>query len=156
MVLIVSVFVAVASSSSDTPGGSANTTQDLFSGNSGDNFVENPLKCPLDLSHFDRSEVQAGLASLLDKNTRITPTTEIIIPAKSQPSIDVFLKSRKYASEHQKTKKPQPVLKVQATNSDLCKSFLSPFQRYQLLKPFMDSMKSGERLDKLKGVELGI
>ena len=122
-------------STSGSETASANTTQsDLFSA-TGENVVENPLKCPLDLSHFEHHSGEAGLETLLGK-TRLPPT-EISIPVKSQPSIDVFLKSRK--SSLPKHKKPVAA----ATNSDVCKDFLSPFQRYQLLKPFMDSIKTG-------------
>ena len=126
-------------STSGSENASTNTTQsDLFSA-TGENVVENPLKCPLDLSHFEHHSGEAGLETLLGKKLPL-PAQVSIIPVKSQPAIDVFLKSKKAPTALHKQKKSAVAL---VTNSDVCKDFLSPFQRYQLLKPFMDSIITG-------------
>jgi len=85
-------------------------------------FLENPLKSPLDLGPLSESTV--GLETVLDKENGIIVNNNII---KEHPDLAVF-------SNRQKTQ----------AGGRSGKDFLSPYKRYKLLKPYLDSINNKE------------
>jgi len=76
-------------------------------------IVEDPLKCPLDVSHF--ADAGQGLAVLIDGNGSDGAIKKFQILSKPVPSIDLF--------------DVKPDLSAQKIILD---KFLTPFQRFQV------------------------
>ena len=90
-------------------------------------ILENPLKCPLDLSSLQRHDDQMlELPVLLKKvsSRELSINTEIVVPFKHKPEIDIFSSAKE----------------SEIKNSNNINIFLSPFQRLQLLKPYLEAM----------------
>ena len=114
-------------------------------------YNENPLKCPLDLGSL--TSVGEGAASCLvdrhmDRIVRkfkpVAPPTGRLIKAK--PDLAVFAADRKlkggvsssaaaagFAKSREGNVEPAPMV-----------SFVSPFKRYQLLKPYLETIEQQE------------
>ena len=92
-------------------------------------ILENPLKCPLDLSNIQRHEDQLHDLPVILKNMNAfdKPTTKtfIQVPFKDKPSLDIFSLEKTPSTMN---------------SSDRVNIFLSPFQRLQLLKPYLEAM----------------
>lgn len=94
-------------------------------------ILKDPLKCPLDLTNFD--EEQEGLDVFLSKDEMKIETS-----VKIQPKDNASIESFGNKSE------------IQPGNA-LTRVFLSPFERYKMLKPYLDSMasKKEDKKDKI-------
>ena len=92
-------------------------------------ILENPLKCPLDLSNMQSHEDQLPDLPVLIKNRngydKSSTNTIIQVPFKDKPSLDIFSLENT----------PSTI-----NRSDQVNIFLSPFQRLQLLKPYLEAM----------------
>merc|ERR1719431_1026859 len=95
----------------------------------GQEFNENPLKCPLDLSGMDFGN---GLPTLIDvksgKLSKFKPSV-ITTNINTTPQLLVF------TSKNQQIKK-----KV----NEKIKKFVSPFERFKLLVPYLEKLKIAE------------
>ena len=89
------------------------------------NILENPLKCPLDMSHWGQEE-ELDLKVFLENDQIEVNESACKALKKSAPCVLALNKSR-------------------VTESTLEKTFLSPYQRYKMLRPYLDSMKKGEK-----------
>ena len=97
------------------------------------NVLENPLKCPLDLSNFQRfQEEESGVNVLFKSPNQITIVNDneqlavTSITYKDRPDFKIFSSEKKMNS-----------------NSDVLNNinvYLSPFQRFQLLTPYLEAM----------------
>ena len=122
------------------------TNADLSSNSGGGSFsqpstlhvLENPLKCPLDLSKFHKdinADEPADRLNVLLSNQQNSkmdgvPERPIHIPFKVKPAFDIFAHdSFKPTATHES-----------AISDSRIDVFLSPFQRLQLLKPYMEAM----------------
>ena len=93
------------------------------------NVLENPLKCPLDLSHWGQDE-DLDLDVILKskgQNDEVNIESDYKGLKKSKPCVLALNKSK--ASE----------------GTMLEKTFLSPYQRYKMLRPYLDSMRNQEK-----------
>jgi len=105
-------------------------------------ILQDPLKCPLDMSNWDPENYDEGLEVLLDK-TDMKTEASTSIQAKEKAHINAF--------DNQ----------INREGNKLNKVFLSPFERYKMLKPYMDSMntaapKTGEIVtdeDRIKSIK---
>ena len=94
--------------------------------------LENPLKCPLDLSSIQRHQEQEDVLDVLLRGTDIdvdkldTNQMALSVPYKVKPTLDIFSSNKKQWPKNHG---------IEHVNI-----FLSPFQRLQLLKPYLDAM----------------
>ena len=91
-------------------------------------ILANPLKCPLDLSNIQQEQVQDNLDVLL-KNKEIKDMSKEkrnVVPCKKQPALDIFSSKEKFTSN--------------VKEDNRINIFLTPFQRLQLLKPYLESL----------------
>ena len=91
--------------------------------------LENPFKCPLDLSSIQRHQEHDGDLPVLLKATRVDCERVngpiMSIARKEKPELDIFSSSTKSSHSNE----------IENINI-----FLSPFQRLQLLKPYLEAM----------------
>ena len=91
--------------------------------------LENPFTCPLDLSSIQRHQEQDGNLPILLTATGVgsdmLSKPNLSIALKEKPELDIFLSSSKSS---------------QRNGIDNINIFLSPFQRLQLLKPYLEAM----------------
>ena len=76
-------------------------------------IVEDPLRCPLDVSHF--ADAGQGLSVVIEGNVSDVTNKKFRIQSKQVPSIDIF--------------DVKPDLTAQKINLE---KFLTPFQRFQV------------------------
>ena len=92
-------------------------------------ILENPLKCPLDFSNIQRNDEQiVDLPVLIEKATgseNLASNAKIQVPFKEKPELDIFSTKKRH--------------NMNGINTDIS-IFLSPFQRLQLLKPYLEAI----------------
>jgi len=92
-------------------------------------FNDNPLKCPLDLSRMDLGSELSTLINIKSGDTRVNklnPTSNKNL-IKNNSDLSVFSSN---------TRKPKQAPKI--------KPFVSPYERYRLLVPYLEKLKGGE------------
>jgi hypothetical protein len=108
-------------------------------------YNENPLKCPLDLGALSELGQAPKVATLVD--TQLDRIVRKFKPdlgpkpvslLKAKPDLTVFRK----LSKADRTMSPDNGGKVMPPPAV---QFVSPFRRYQLLKPYLDSIEQQEQ-----------
>ncbi|XP_023327767.1 exosome component 10-like [Eurytemora carolleeae] len=117
--------------------GSFNNTENEVAGNENE-YNENPLKCPLELSNL--SELGTGLKTLVSKQGEIMEfspkmNNNLIKKKSSLGVFDVKDEEKKKKKKKEKKKKNE------------IEKFISPFQRYQMLRPYLESLKKSDEPD---------
>lgn len=105
--------------------------------------VENVLNCPHDMSHV--KEVHDDLPTLLGDKLKLkqsVETTKTVQIEKSKPIFDVF----------EKIDESLKLLKREASKKVKKFKFLGPYERYKLVKPFIQAEE--EKIEELKEKEL--
>jgi hypothetical protein len=99
-------------------------------------YIENPLKCPLDVGPLaELGPVSCLVDRQLDRIVRKFQPAGVRL-RKTQPDLAVFGVSR--------DNKKAAVAASKEENSAVRVQFVSPFKRYQLLKPYLDSIERQE------------
>jgi exosome complex exonuclease RRP6 len=94
-------------------------------------YNDNPLKCPLDLSSMD---LGTGLSTLIDSKSDTAKKLKPLVNTKLwKPASDLAV----FNSKPKKAKEMGSKLKP----------FISPYERYRLLVPYLEQLKVGDQPD---------
>ena len=134
---------ALSSASSAAPGHLENETD----------YNENPLKCPLDLGQPAELGPAAATSCLIDRHMdrivrkfKPVPAPRASHLVKTMPDLSVFGSDRtkKAAGGDRRNGSKKSVGDSGESNRPPVVQLVSPFKRYQLLKPYLDSIEQQE------------
>lgn len=101
-------------------------------------FNDNPLKCPLD---FTRMDIGSGLSTLINIKSGDTQINKLN-PKSASSLVKSNADLAVFSSNTRKTKQAPKI-----------KPFISPYERYSLLVPYLEKLKAGEEISESKDGE---